>query len=82
VVQRALKVVGWDLSLDDMRKIGYEILALKHEFKRREGFKAEALRIPKRILETPTPFGRLDEAFIRDAVKEYFARLPHSSNQP
>jgi aldehyde:ferredoxin oxidoreductase len=82
VVQRALKVVGWDLSLEDMKKIGYEILALKHEFKRREGFKADALRIPKRILETPTPFGRLDEAFIRDAVKEYFARLTRSTNQP
>ena len=74
-VQRALRVIGWDLSLEDMKKIGYEILALKHEYKRREGFSAEALRIPNRILETPTPFGRLDEAFIKEAVKEYFSRV-------
>ena len=74
-VQRALRVIGWDLSLEDMKKIGYEILALKHEFKRREGFSAEALRIPNRILETPTPFGRLDGAFIKEAVQEYFSRV-------
>lgn len=74
-VQRALKIVGWDLGLDDMKKIGYEILALKHLFKQREGFSVEALRIPKRILETPTPFGKLDDVFIKEAVKEYFARL-------
>ncbi|MEM1993916.1 MAG: aldehyde ferredoxin oxidoreductase family protein [Nitrososphaerales archaeon] len=75
VVQKALKVIGWDLSLDNLKSIGYEILALKHEFKRREGFNAETLRIPKRILETPTPHGKLDGMFIKDAVAKYFNRV-------
>jgi aldehyde:ferredoxin oxidoreductase len=75
VVEKTLEVVGWDISRDDMITIGSEVLRMKQEFKKREGFTIERLRIPKRILETPTPFGILSEDFLREGIKEYFKRL-------
>ncbi|RLG60310.1 aldehyde:ferredoxin oxidoreductase, partial [Candidatus Geothermarchaeota archaeon] len=54
-VQKTLKVVGIDLSYDDLRKVGLEILKKKYQFKLREGFDFRQLRIPKRILEVKTP---------------------------
>jgi hypothetical protein len=46
-------------------------LNLKHEFKRRCGFDLEGVRIPRRILQTATPMGVLDEGFLRQALEVY-----------
>jgi aldehyde:ferredoxin oxidoreductase len=75
IVQRALAVAGFDCSEDDLIRIGAETLRRKYAFKMREGFDAEGLRIPGRILETPTPLGRLDEAFMRQAVAHFVEHL-------
>ncbi|MBN1934435.1 MAG: aldehyde:ferredoxin oxidoreductase [Anaerolineae bacterium] len=74
VVQKTLATVGLDLSLDDLNRLGAEILAQKQAFKAREGFDLAQVRIPQRILETESPLGRIDEAFMRQALAE-FARL-------
>jgi aldehyde:ferredoxin oxidoreductase len=71
LVQRSLKVAGLEMSGDDLTRLGQETLRLKHEFKRRCGFDLEGVRIPRRILETPTPMGQLDEGFIRQALQVY-----------
>ena len=71
LVQRSLKVAGIEMSLDDLARLGQETLTLKHEFKRRCGFDLEGVRIPRRILETPTPAGVLDEGFLRQALQVY-----------
>ncbi len=71
IVQNALKVTGFELSCDEIERIGIRILAEKNRFKIREGFKPEELRIPKRIFETSTPLGMLDENFIKETVKHY-----------
>ncbi len=67
-IQRALAAVGFDWSEDDLNRLGADTLRRKYEFKLREGFKPEELRIPERILETPSPLGQIDEAFLRKAV--------------
>jgi aldehyde:ferredoxin oxidoreductase len=59
------------MSMDDLARLGQETLVLKHEFKRRCGFDLEGVRIPRRILETPTPAGVLDEGFLRQALQVY-----------
>jgi hypothetical protein len=41
----------------------------------REGFDPEGLRIPGRILETPSPLGALNEAFMRQAIAHFVERL-------
>jgi aldehyde:ferredoxin oxidoreductase len=71
LVQRTLQVAGMDSSAEGLAKLGAETLTLKHEFKRRCGFDLEGVRIPRRILETATPVGVLDEGFLRRALQVY-----------
>ena len=71
VISQALKVAGFDFDVDQLMKIGEEILRQKYLFKMREGFSFEELSIPRRILETPSPFGLLKEGFLREAILLY-----------
>lgn len=75
IVVKALKTMGYDFTVEDLNKLGREILKKKYEFKFREGFDPSKLRIPKRILETPTPHGKLTEEEIRKAANLYFEKL-------
>jgi aldehyde:ferredoxin oxidoreductase len=69
VVREALAIAGFDYSDDDLARLGRETLGRKQAFKAREGFDLEQLRIPRRILETPSPLGRLDEGFLREVIR-------------
>lgn len=73
VVRRALEVAGFPDV--DPKTAGIDILRRKHAFKRREGFDPEALAIPARILETPSPAGPFDETFLRAAISHYMANV-------
>jgi len=75
IVVKALKTMGYELTIEELNRLGKEILRAKYEFKFREGFDPNKLRIPKRILETPTPHGRLTEEQIKEAVNLYFEKL-------
>jgi aldehyde:ferredoxin oxidoreductase len=70
-VRRALAVAGFDRSADDLNRLGIATLRRKYSFKVREGFDAEELRIPRRILETPSPLGELDQHFLRQAIRHF-----------
>jgi aldehyde:ferredoxin oxidoreductase len=69
VVLRALKVAGIDLAEEELIRLGKKIHKAKFDLNVREGFSAEAVRIPKRILETPSPSGQLSEEEIRQSVR-------------
>ena len=69
VVSKALHLAGFDISPEALLRIGEEIHIEKYRFKTREGFSLDKLRLPKRILETPSPLGELDEKFIREAIE-------------
>ncbi|MDZ4163525.1 MAG: aldehyde ferredoxin oxidoreductase family protein [Smithellaceae bacterium] len=68
VVLKALSVAGFELTEEDLDRLGREIHQVKYRFKMREGFSFEKLRIPRRILETPGPFGMVEEDFLRKAI--------------
>lgn len=68
IILRALQVAGFDLTAADLDRLGKEIHQAKYRFKMREGFSFENLRLPKRIFETPAPFGRVDEGFVKKAI--------------
>ncbi len=72
VVERALAVAGIERSPDDLARLGADILRSKYAFKTREGFDPARLRIPGRILETPSPLGALDEEFLRRAIDRFY----------
>lgn len=71
VVLRALAAVGFERSAEELTQLGVETLRRKQAFKAREGFDLANVRIPRRILETPSAWGTIDEAFLREAMAAY-----------
>ncbi len=67
----ALAAAGFAWDAEDLERLGAETLRRKIAFKQREGFDFGALRIPQRIIETPSPGGPFDEAFVREAIECY-----------
>ena len=72
---QALACAGFDWTQADLERLGAETLRRKNAFKEREGFDLAKLRIPQRILETPSPTGPFDETFMRQAMAHYQAGL-------
>jgi len=78
VVLNALELTGFSLTLEDLNRMGEEIHKRKYRFKIRHGFSLDDTYLPKRILETSTPFGQLNESYIKSAVR-HFKQLLDSS---
>jgi len=68
-VSKALQSAGFDLSEADLNRIGKDIHREKYEFKTREGFDLDSLRLPKRIFETAAPAIEFDETYIRKVIE-------------
>lgn len=67
-VLEALKISGFQISEDELMRIGKDIYAEKYRFKIREGFSFKNLRIPKRIFETPSSAGMIDERYLSSLI--------------
>jgi len=78
VVLKALELTGFSLTREKLNRIGEEIHKQKYEFKVRHGFSLDEIYLPERILETSTPFGQLNESYIKSAVG-HFKQLLDSS---
>ena len=74
-VARALAVAGLERSTSDLARLGAETLRRKHAFKLREGFDPARLRIPRRVLETPSPLGLVSEDLMRNAIAHFVEEL-------
>jgi aldehyde:ferredoxin oxidoreductase len=74
-VIKTLEIAGHTLTSEDLDRIGAEILREKNQFKFREGFNPNELRIPNRIFETASPLGKIDEKYIRESVAEFYKLL-------
>lgn len=68
IVQQALNAIGVSYDVKGLKRLGAKILGQKNQFKAREGFKLSNIRIPKRILTTPSPLGKIDEDFMRQTL--------------
>ncbi|MEM1873334.1 MAG: aldehyde ferredoxin oxidoreductase family protein [Acidilobaceae archaeon] len=79
VASRALKALGLGLSEEELVDLGRRIYLEKHRLKAEEGFDPEAVRIPPRVCETPTPLGRLSEDYIREGIRAYKKLVEHGS---
>lgn len=73
-VVEALKAVGIERSAKELKKLGGEIYKMAFEFKFREGFDFNKLKIPHRIFESPTANGSLDKKVFRNILKEYIVK--------
>ncbi|MFQ5819516.1 MAG: aldehyde ferredoxin oxidoreductase family protein [Candidatus Heimdallarchaeota archaeon] len=74
-VIKTLKAVDYDFSVEQLIDIGRDILKVKYQFKLRDGFSPEDLRIPQRIFETKTPIGPFEESKIQESMKAYFKKV-------
>ncbi|MEM1935280.1 MAG: aldehyde ferredoxin oxidoreductase family protein [Sulfolobales archaeon] len=72
IVEKALKALGYDIDEPALMNLGKRIYLEKHRIKTLEGFKPEQVRIPRRILETPTPLGQVSEEYLRKITAYYF----------
>jgi aldehyde:ferredoxin oxidoreductase len=75
VVLKALAVAGFNWSADELSRLGAQTLRCKNDFKAREGFDLARVRIPRRIFETPSPLGTVDETFMRQAIARFVEML-------
>lgn len=71
MVLRTLSTAGYDVSEEDLHTLGADTLRRKYAFKRREGFAPAELHIPRRILDTESLLGQVDETFLRRAVEHF-----------
>ncbi len=74
-VIKALGVAGFERTAEDLVGLGVDTLKRKNAFKAREGFRLDDMRIPARILETPSPLGAIDETFVRQALAHFAQEL-------
>jgi len=72
-VSKALGALGVERSPEELERLGVGTLKLRQDFKVREGFNPSELRLPKRVLETRSPHGRIDLEYLKRAVEAYFA---------
>jgi aldehyde:ferredoxin oxidoreductase len=70
-VLKALAIAGCEWTEAELDRLGVQTLRRKYDFKQREGFDLASMRIPRRILETPSPAGPFDETFMRRAIARY-----------
>jgi aldehyde:ferredoxin oxidoreductase len=71
-VIKALDAIGIEKWTEGkLEELGRVIHRAKMDFKFREGFSLEKLRIPKRIFKVPTPHGFLKEEDVRKAIEIY-----------
>lgn len=78
VISRCLKAIGKDLSTEKLVEMGKRILKEKNEYKIREGFSFAGLKIPKRIMEIPTPQGMIAEDDLKSGIKAFEDLLKNS----
>jgi aldehyde:ferredoxin oxidoreductase len=74
-ILNALAVAGFEVCADDLTALGVETLRRKHAFKQRAGFEMLNQRLPRRIFETPSPLGMVNEAFLRRSMGLFQAGL-------
>ncbi|MEM0052762.1 MAG: aldehyde ferredoxin oxidoreductase family protein [Nitrososphaeria archaeon] len=75
IVCDALNILGYNFNEEELKRLGKKILRNKNNFREREGFNMLNQKFPKRIFETPTPFGMLEEKSLYESVKEFYNLL-------
>lgn len=70
-----LKTIGIDLTKEELKELGREIYRQKMSYKTQEGWLPSYLDLPKRIFETPAPFGKISEEYMKKAIEHFRTRL-------
>jgi len=69
-VSKALKFAGYDITLEDLDRIGKEIYKNKYNYKVQEGFSLTEYTLPERIYQTPTATGVISKEYVEAVIAE------------
>ena len=81
IVLKALHHTGLSLTQNELNSVGEEIHRQKYGFKLRHGFSLSEVQLPERILEAGTPFGVLEEQYMKSVVEQYQQLLDDGDDQ-
>ncbi|MCX8196169.1 MAG: hypothetical protein N3F67_03730 [Acidilobaceae archaeon] len=70
-VTKALRSLGYELGEKELEELGKSIYLERHTVKLSEGFRPEDVKIPRRVLETPTPLGFVTEEYLRRGIQHF-----------
>lgn len=68
LVSDAVKLLGFNLTDNELLEMGKKIHLNKYKFKMREGFRFEKLNIPERIYQTNDPTGKITKEFVEGGI--------------
>lgn len=78
LICRALSCIGYELSVDELTEFGRKTYLEKLRLKKEMGLNKPT--IPRRILETETPHGKLSEDYLARALDYWWNRYVSSEN--
>ncbi len=70
-VSKALEPLGMKVGEEELKRLGVDIYKEKLKLKIALGYSLDNSELPRRVFETPSPFGRVSEDYVRDALKHY-----------
>ena len=70
-ILKALSSIGYNLSDEDLTTIGEKIYKTKLRIKKSLGFDQKNVKLPKRLFETPSMSGQLDEKVAYELIEMY-----------
>jgi aldehyde:ferredoxin oxidoreductase len=71
VVVECFESIGRPFANEELKEAGRRIFDLKNKLRKKLGFDISSLRIPGRVLETPTPSGMVSRQFLREVLEAY-----------
>ncbi len=71
LVSRAFLPLGFELTQEELEKIGEKIYLEKLKLKKEMGYEPNLSQIPERVFEAETPHGRLERDFFENALNYY-----------
>ncbi len=74
-ILKALNAVGIDWTDDDLTRLANDVFFTKLKIKKELGYSLENYKFPKRIFETPTMWGKMDEERLNRLLKMYIERV-------
>ena len=74
MVSKMLAAIGIEHTPESLGELGREISHNLLKYKFQEGFRMDSIRIPKRLLEPETPWGRLDEGKLKQIIAAYIRK--------
>lgn len=75
VVLKCLKVLGYNLTKEELLEIGKKIYTNKYRFKIKSGFDFKNLKPPKRIFQLASSLGPIKEEFIKESIEEFRKKI-------